>query len=124
MFEPKWKLWLEKGGQPFFGAGRAKLLQEIDRTGSLSKAARAMKMSYRTAWENINQMEDAYGQPLVDRQTGGSGGGGCSLTPQAHRLLAAFLAFTDRLEETRDQLFAEMLEEISGEEPGEESTES
>lgn len=116
MFEPKWKLWIERAGQPFFGAGRARLLQEIDRTGSLSQAARAMKMSYRTAWENINQMEEAYGQTLVDRQTGGSGGGGCSLTPHARRLLAAFLKFTERLEETRDQLFAQMLEELSGEE--------
>ena len=54
----KLKIWIEnKVGQAFLGDGRANLLQAIKDTGTLSAAAKQMKMSYRKAWYHLNEME-------------------------------------------------------------------
>ena len=113
MLSARIKLWLERDGSAFFGDGRAALLEAINETGSLSQAAKSMKMSYRTAWENINQMETALGRQLVLRQTGGSRGGGCTLTDHAHALLAAYAEFRESLETAKDQLFRAMLIKVN-----------
>src|SRR5258707_12835037 len=58
------------------GPGRADLLGAIARTGSISAAAREMKMSYRRAWLLVEAMNSAFRRPLVETLTGGEGGGG------------------------------------------------
>src|SRR5258706_11034763 len=58
------------------GPGRADLLGAITRTGSISAAAREMKMSYRRAWLLVEAMNSAFRRPLVETLTGGDGGGG------------------------------------------------
>jgi len=62
------------------GPGKVRLLEEVDRTGSIRSAASAMKMSYRRAWLLIRATEDIFGAPLVQTATGGPRGGGASLT--------------------------------------------
>src|SRR2546422_7822663 len=62
------------------GPGRADLLGAIARTGSISAAAREMKMSYRRAWLLVEAMNSAFRQPLVETLTGGDGGGGGGVT--------------------------------------------
>src|SRR6266702_808101 len=57
------------------GPGKADLLAAIERTGSISAAAREMKMSYRRAWLLVEAMNSAFRQPLVETLTGGDGGG-------------------------------------------------
>lgn len=69
------------------------LLQAVHEHGSLNKAADALGRSYSRSQQRIVELEDAFGQ-LVDRQRGGSGGGGSSLTDTADRLLEEF----DRLQ--------------------------
>src|SRR2546430_12417622 len=58
------------------GPGRADLLGAIARTGSISAAAREMKMSYRRAWLLVEAMNSAFRRPLVETLTGGESGGG------------------------------------------------
>lgn len=54
-----------------------------------------MKMSYKAAWERINGMNLLADQPLIDRLTGGKGGGGTKLTPYARELIATFHRFNE-----------------------------
>jgi molybdate transport system regulatory protein len=66
---------------------RIDILRGIDRTGSISQAARESQVSYKAAWQAIDTLTNLAGVPLVHRAVGGAGGGGASLTPQGHRLL-------------------------------------
>jgi molybdate transport system regulatory protein len=74
-----------------FGPGKASLLQSIERTGSISAAAREMGMSYRRAWLLIEDMNRCFRQPLVETATGGARGGGCSLTEAGREVLHRYL---------------------------------
>tara|TARA_R110000868_G_scaffold360867_1_gene622908 strand:+ start:341 stop:679 length:339 start_codon:yes stop_codon:yes gene_type:complete len=74
------KLWLEKNGQFFLGKGRVELLKAIVVCGSISAAAKSMKMSYKKAWAAVDAMNSLADKPLVIRITGGSGGGGTTVT--------------------------------------------
>jgi molybdate transport system regulatory protein len=74
------RFWLEEGGRPLAGEGRIELLRRIGDTGSISKAARAMGMSYKAAWDAVDVMNNLSPQPLVERRAGGRSGGGTSLT--------------------------------------------
>jgi molybdate transport system regulatory protein len=84
------RFWLIKENQNFLGAGRVELLELIDKTGSINAAAKEMKMSYKAAWERINGMNALADQPLIERTTGGKGGGGTKLTLYARELIATF----------------------------------
>ena len=76
-----------------FGRRDVELLRAIHEHGSLNKGATALERSYSRSQQRIVELEDAFGE-LVTRQRGGSGGGGSSLTDNAHALLTEF----DRLE--------------------------
>lgn len=89
--------------------GRVKILEDIEQHGSISAAAKALKMSYRAVWGRINATEERLGKELVVRQTGGSKGGGSSLTPYAKDLLNAFKSFRQEVLREADQRFNKML---------------
>lgn len=72
-----------------FDSDDAELLRRIDEAGSLNAATDQLGRSYSRAHERIEGLEGAFG-PLVDRERGGSGGGGAELTAGAHTLLARF----------------------------------
>lgn len=82
-----------------FGPGKAALLKGIERTGSISAAARAMNMSYRRAWLLIEDMNRCFRSPLVETSTGGAHGGGSRLTEIGHAVLARYAAMERRAEE-------------------------
>ena len=88
--ELKAKLWIEEDGLLVFGKGRAQLLRAIERTGSISAAAREMGMSYRHAWAMLKASEQRLGRPLLRRSRGGAGGGGTELTTHGRALLEKF----------------------------------
>lgn len=69
------------------GPGKLQLLQKIDELGSISAAGRSMKMSYRQAWELIDQLNHAFKEPVVLSQAGGTKGGGAHLTDFGKLLL-------------------------------------
>jgi 8-oxo-dGTP diphosphatase len=72
------------------GAGRANLLKRIRDSGSLSKAAKEMGMSYRLAWGIVHHMEDVCGEKIVQSVRGGSARGKTVLTDFGNELLAEF----------------------------------
>ena len=72
------------------GPGKARLLEEIARTGSISAAARAMGMSYRRAWLLVDDLKSVFGEPVVATAAGGRRGGGAQLTARGASVLAAF----------------------------------
>ena len=84
------RVWLTLNGKNFMGRGRAELLKRIAETGSISKAAIAMKMSYKAAWNAVDAMNNAYGETLVESATGGSRGGGSRITELGLQVLAQF----------------------------------
>ena len=85
-------LWLASAGKDgaAAGHGRIALLRAIDEHGSISAAAREMRMSYKAAWDAVDAINNLSGTPLVVRETGGKGGGGTRLTPQGTRLIESF----------------------------------
>ncbi|MFK5880641.1 MAG: TOBE domain-containing protein [Sulfurospirillum sp.] len=83
-------LWLDKGKKGFLGKGRIELLKNIDTYGSLSKAAKAMNMSYKAAWDSLNEMKNLSSKELIISSTGGSGGGGSKLTKNAKEYIKIY----------------------------------
>ena len=68
-------------------ARHLELLAAIHASGSVSGAARRVGLSYRSAWLWVEQLNAAWGKPLVAKIQGGPGGGGAALSPAAHGLL-------------------------------------
>ena len=88
--EVQGRVWLKMNGKPLLGKGRVELLSQIASTGSISKAAKAMKMSYKAAWDAVDAMNNALGSPVVESTTGGSRGGGSQLTEAGKRLISEY----------------------------------
>jgi molybdate transport system regulatory protein len=86
------RFWLEKDEHGFLGQGRAELLERIDELGSMAKAAKAMGMGYKRAWDMVEAMNNLAEAPLVVRTTGGRGGGGTRLTEHGRAMVAEFRA--------------------------------
>lgn len=83
-------VWLTVGGQNFGGAGRVTLLAAIGSCGSITAAAKSVKMSYKAAWDAVETMNNLAGEPLVERVSGGKGGGGTRLTRRGAQLVDNF----------------------------------
>ena len=78
------------GTKPIFGHGKAKLLEAIDKYGSISAAARNIDMSYRRAWLLTDSMNKNFILPLIESSLGGKGGGGAKLTKEGKKVLKLF----------------------------------
>ncbi|CDG86023.1 TOBE domain-containing protein [Janthinobacterium agaricidamnosum] len=97
-------VWMTVGGANLGGAGRVELLGAIAACGSITQAAKAVKMSYKAAWDAIDAMNNLAGVALVERAAGGKGGGGTRLTPRGRQLVENF-----RLIEREHQRFVDQL---------------
>ena len=91
-------------GQHLAGSRRVALLAEIARAGSITQAAKAVGLSYKGAWNAIEDMANLAGEPLLERSVGGKGGGSTRLTPRGEALVRNFglireehTRFVDRL---------------------------
>jgi molybdate transport system regulatory protein len=74
------------------GPGKVALLEEIARSGSISAAGRVLRMSYRRAWELVEDLNRNLGTPVVTTAAGGTGGGGARLTEAGSTLIAEYRA--------------------------------
>jgi molybdate transport system regulatory protein len=104
---PHAKLWLEQDGKLVMSDYRVRMLEIIQDTGSLAKAASEMKLSYRRAWGKVKEMEENLGYALVRSEVGGAGGGHTTLTPEGARLVAAYRRFRDRVAAAVEEAFGE-----------------
>ncbi|MDX7997691.1 molybdenum-dependent transcriptional regulator [Xenorhabdus sp. Reich] len=69
---------------------RIELLKQVKITGSISQGAKQAGISYKSAWDAINEMNQLADEMLVERTTGGKGGGGAQLTHYGERLLQLY----------------------------------
>jgi molybdate transport system regulatory protein len=100
------KIWFEdSSGEVIFGLGRLKMLEAIDRHGSIQAAAKELKMSYRALWGRITATENRMGRQLLTRNVGGASGGGSQLTPFAKELLEKFRHIHRQVIRESDRLF-------------------
>jgi molybdate transport system regulatory protein len=72
------------------GPGKIQLLEHIRANGSISAAGRVMDMSYKRAWDLVDEINHICGHAAVERQTGGRNGGGAVLTPFGLSLVARY----------------------------------
>jgi molybdate transport system regulatory protein len=102
------KIWIERRGRGdvVLSEWRVELLEAIDAHGSLSRAAEALAVPYRTAWERVKATEGEIGSRLLDSESGGPNGGGSRLTPQARDLCRRFRRVSNGIQEVVSRRFA------------------
>ena len=88
----------------FLGDKRVRLLEAIDRHGSISQAAKHVPLSYKAAWDAVDAMNNLADMPLVERSTGGRAGGGTLLTDYGHRVIALYRAVESEYQAALDRL--------------------
>jgi len=88
--ELKGSFWIEKDGKSFLGRGRIELLKKIEKYGSIAKAAKEMKMSYKAAWDAVDIINNLAKEKVVEKSSGGKGGGGTNLTDYGKKLIELF----------------------------------
>jgi molybdate transport system regulatory protein len=93
-------LWLLFAGRELLLGKTMELLRQIDMTGSLTKAANAVPVSYKTAWDMIDRLNNISARPVVTTATGGRGGGGTRLSDYGKMLVSLYSS----LERTYDSM--------------------
>jgi molybdate transport system regulatory protein len=76
----------------WIGPGKVQLLEAIRDHGSISGAARTMRMSYRRAWLLVNGLNELFREPAVTTTLGGRGGGTATLTPFGNEIVRRYHA--------------------------------
>ncbi|HEY5528771.1 MAG TPA: LysR family transcriptional regulator [Thermoleophilia bacterium] len=99
-----YKIWLDYNGRAF-GSGPARLLDGVERTGSLRKAAAELGMSYNKAWRILHAAEQRLGFPVLERSVGGTLGGGSALTPRGLDLVTRYRALQSEAEVVLREVF-------------------
>ena len=95
------QLLLNDDGKIIMGTGRMKILESIDRTGSINKTANALKMSYKTVWSKIKSTENNFWKTVVlsDKQKG------TTLTDDGRQLLEKYRQLKQRCITADDKIF-------------------
>ncbi len=90
MAVPNLSIRINLGKNAKIGPGKIALLEEVEKNGSISAGGRALKMSYRKAWELIEDMNQTLGIAVVETVTGGAGGGGTRLTDAGREIVSQY----------------------------------
>jgi molybdate transport system regulatory protein len=99
------RLWIQEAEGPFLGIGKIWLLENIQKTGSITNAAKEMKMAYRQAWQLVQEMNQRAETPLVEKLLGGKGGGGARLTEAGEKAIKVFYEIEKRIKDFAQQEF-------------------
>lgn len=89
-YKIKSRIWIESENNVLLGEGRVHLLKAIDETGSLSKAAKSLNISYKKAWQLLDSVNKSAKKPVTINSIGGKGGGGAELTDYGKSLVEVF----------------------------------
>ena len=81
--------------------------EAIDKHGSISKAAKHIPLSYKAAWDALEDLNNLADQPFIQRSIGGAGGGGTRLTDYGRKLIAMFRAIEGEYQAAMDRLYDE-----------------
>ena len=90
------------------GPGKVALLEAIARSGSISAAGRELRMSYRRAWELVEDLNRHLGTPVVATAAGGAGGGGARLTAVGNAIIAHYRSVEAATGAAADATLAEL----------------
>ncbi len=102
------KLLIETAVGNFLGDKRIRLLEAVDRHGSISQAARTVPLSYKAAWDALDDMNNLAAEPLIRRSTGGRHGGGTELTDFGRRLIAFYRALEQEYQVAVERLSGDL----------------
>lgn len=97
------------------GPGKIALLEQIRAHGSIAAGGRAMEMSYKRAWDLVEELNGMFGQPLVAARTGGPHGGGASLTTAGQAVVTGFRAIELAASEAAEPYLAALQRETAAE---------
>lgn len=95
-----------------FGPGIAQLLRLVQEHHSLRAAAASIGMAYSKAWTILKQSQQQLGFKLLDSTTGGTNGGGATLTPEAEAMLSCYDAYCCELRAYGEKLFSEAFKDF------------
>jgi len=95
------------------GPGKIALLEALQAAGSISDAARKMKMSYRRAWLLVDSLNTAFVEPVVISATGGKGGGGAQVTAFGTHLVTRYRALEREISQLGKQSLADILPHVA-----------
>ncbi|NDP27925.1 MAG: LysR family transcriptional regulator [Flavobacterium sp.] len=90
MKQLKFKCWIEEDGEKYYGPGPHELLKQIQKEGSLSKAAEQMHMSYKKAWAVVQRLNQFSEKALVILKKGGQHGGGAEVSLYALEIMKEY----------------------------------
>lgn len=100
----------------FLGDTRIRLLEAIERCGSISQAAKEVPLSYKAAWDAIDAMNNLAEQSLVERAVGGRNGGGTRVTEYGRRVITLYRAMEAEYQLALDRVTAS-LNDAAGDDP-------
>ena len=103
MAGPKLRLRIEFEGKHTLGPGKIQLLEAVGEHGSISAAARSMSMSYRHAWEMLDDVNRCFDGRVIETEAGGKAGGGARLTELGRELIARYRALREKASLALDQ---------------------
>jgi len=83
-------IWMGRDQDAQISDVRISLLEKIGETGSITQAAKAVGISYNTAWDAVDAMQNLSGEALVESLSGGKGGGGTRLTEAGQKLVQTY----------------------------------
>ena len=100
------KIWInDDHDKVIFGSGRLHMLETIERLGSMNRAAKELKMSYRALWGRIKSTEERLGTKMLVSKPGGGKGRGSVLTPTGRKFLERYTRLQEKVIAVADREF-------------------
>jgi len=90
MDKPGLTLRVDLSGGRAVGPGKIRLLEQIDKSGSITHAGRDLGLSYRRAWRLIEDLNNSFRHPVIEAEKGGVAGGGARLTPFGRKVVQLY----------------------------------
>ena len=114
----RYLIWLENDiGERILDDKTWRLLQAIQRSGSLRKAAAEMEISYRKAWGDLKQTEQLLGFPLIETQRGGAQGGESRLSAEGLAFVEAYHQFHQEFDRDVQDAIVRFKRKLKGKQP-------